>query len=96
MNHRGKTRPGSIRPGAREGEAGQLQGARNSCVIIEQAKGALARTHDIDVDTAFTLLRTYAQNHNRKLTDVAHAVLADPASVPDLARQLLQPPHQRR
>ena len=96
MNHRGKTRPGSIRPGAREGEAGQLQGARNSCVIIEQAKGALARTHDIDVDTAFALLRRYARNHNRKLADVARAVLADPAGIAGPARHPPQPPHQPR
>jgi len=74
----------------------QLQGALNSRVVIEQAKGALARTHNIDVDTAFTLLRAYARNHNRKLVDVAHAVLADPASVPELARHQPEPPHQRR
>jgi GAF domain-containing protein len=65
----------------------QLQGALNSRVIIEQAKGALARTHDIDVDRAFDLLRTYARNHNRKLVELAHAVLTDPTSVPDLTRR---------
>jgi GAF domain-containing protein len=65
----------------------QLQGALNSRVVIEQAKGALARTHDVDVDQAFDLLRRYARNHNRKLVDIAHAVLADPASVTDLTRR---------
>jgi hypothetical protein len=51
----------------------------------------LAHTHDIGVDAAFTLLRTYARNHNRKLVDVARAVLADPAGVPDLARHQPEP-----
>ena len=75
--------------------AGRLQGALNSRVVIEQAKGALARTHDIDVDSAFTLLRGYARDRNRKLVDVARAVLADPVSVPGLARRT-GPPHQCR
>jgi len=65
----------------------QLQGALNSRVVIEQAKGALARTHGVDVDQAFDLLRSYARDHTRKLVDLAHAVLTDPASVPDLTRR---------
>jgi GAF domain-containing protein len=71
----------------------QLQGALNSRIVIEQAKGALARTHNIDVDTAFGLLRSYARNHNRKLLDLAHAVLTDPDSIPALTRRQPQPPH---
>jgi GAF domain-containing protein len=74
----------------------QLQGALNSRIVIEQAKGALARTHDVDVDRAFDLLRSYARNHNRKLVDLAHAVLTDPGSVPDLTRRRPDPPTQRR
>jgi GAF domain-containing protein len=65
----------------------QLQGALNSRVVIEQAKGALARTHGIDVDQAFELLRGYARDHNRKLVELAHAVLSDPAAVPELTRR---------
>jgi GAF domain-containing protein len=65
----------------------QLQGALNSRVVIEQAKGALARTHDIDVDQAFDLLRHYARNHNRKLVELANTVLTDPTDVPELTRR---------
>ncbi len=62
----------------------QLQHALTSRVIIEQAKGALARAHDIDVDRAFELLRRYARHHNFQLVDVARAVVTDPDSIPDL------------
>ncbi len=53
----------------------QLQAALNSRVIIEQAKGMLAEYLGINVDDAFTLLRNYARNRNRKLSDVARDVI---------------------
>lgn len=62
----------------------QLQAALNSRVVIEQAKGALARIHDVHVDEAFALLRSYARNNNRKLGELAHAVITDPRSLPVL------------
>jgi len=61
----------------------QLQGALNTRVVIEQAKGAISRAHGISVDEAFIRLRGYARRHNRKLSELAHAVLDDPTSLPD-------------
>lgn len=66
--------------------AEQLQGALNSRVVIEQAKGALSRIHRVGVDEAFHKLRDYARRHNRKLIDVAHAVVTAPDTVPTLTR----------
>jgi GAF domain-containing protein len=53
----------------------QLQGALNSRIVIEQAKGALSRTEDISVDEAFELLRTRARQTRQRLVDVAATVL---------------------
>jgi AmiR/NasT family two-component response regulator len=50
-------------------------------VAVEQAKGALAERAGITVDQAFTRLRNYARDHNRKLTDVATEFVA--RSLPD-------------
>ena len=63
----------------------QLQAALNSRIVIEQAKGAVARTFSISVDDAFTLMRRYARSSQRRLTDVAHEVVISPAG-PDLLR----------
>lgn len=62
----------------------QLQGALNSRIIIEQAKGALAQIKDISVDDAFRHIRTYARNHNRRLTDVARLIVTDLPNLPGL------------
>jgi GAF domain-containing protein len=53
----------------------QLQTALNSRVLIEQAKGILAERLHLDVADAFTLLRSNARNHNRRLSDLAQAVI---------------------
>jgi transcriptional regulator with GAF, ATPase, and Fis domain len=55
--------------------AEQLQAALNSRVMIEQAKGVLAERAHISPDAAFVLMRTYARNQNRRLTDVAAGLL---------------------
>jgi GAF domain-containing protein len=56
----------------------QLQGALNSRIVIEQAKGAVAQARGITVDEAFTLIRGHARRHHRKLTELAHAIVAGP------------------
>ena len=63
----------------------QLQGALNSRIVIEQAKGALAQVQDITVDEAFRRIRGYARNNNLRLTEVAYLVVTDLASLPGLA-----------
>src|SRR2546423_9631347 len=53
----------------------QLSGALTSRVVIEQAKGVIAERADADLAEAFSRLRTYARNHNLRLTDVAQAAV---------------------
>lgn len=53
------------------GVIAELQGALNSRVVIEQAKGMLAESAQIDVEAAFIWLRAQARGHNRRLSDVA-------------------------
>jgi GAF domain-containing protein len=58
----------------------QLQGALNSRVVIEQAKGALAQLRGVSVDEAFALLRGYARRNGRRLSEVAQAVVGEDRS----------------
>ena len=61
-----------------EALAEQLQGALNSRVVIEQAKGRLAERLGVDVEQAFQLLRQHCRNTNQRLTDVAYFVINSP------------------
>jgi GAF domain-containing protein len=53
----------------------QLSAALTSRVVIEQAKGVISERAGADLAEAFFRLRTYARNHNRRLTDVAKAAI---------------------
>jgi transcriptional regulator with GAF, ATPase, and Fis domain len=57
-----------------EALAEQLQGALNSRVTIEQAKGMLAERLGLDMGQAFELLRGQARARNRRLAELAGAV----------------------
>jgi len=60
----------------------QLQAALNSRVMIEQAKGVLAERLQVDVDRAFEMLRSYSRNHNRRLSELALAVVEGLEQIP--------------
>ena len=44
-------------------------------IILEQAKGVIAHSGNIEIDDAFTVLRRYAREHGRKLGAVAADVV---------------------
>jgi len=67
----------------------QLQTALSSRILIEQAKGVLAERHHLDLDTAFTLLRSNARSRSRRLSDLAQAIV-------DGTAQLSSPATARR
>jgi transcriptional regulator with GAF, ATPase, and Fis domain len=69
----------------------QLQGALNSRILIEQAKGVLAQVHGCTTDEAFDMLRAYARGHGKPLRDVATHVTSNPGAV----RELMTPQRSR-
>jgi GAF domain-containing protein len=55
--------------------AEQLQTALDNRVLIEQAKGVLMASAEIEVDHAFRLMRDYSRRNNRAVKDVARQVV---------------------
>jgi transcriptional regulator with GAF, ATPase, and Fis domain len=60
----------------------QLQTALNTRVLIEQAKGLLAERLQVDVAEAFTVLRNAARSRNRRLSDLAQAIVDGSEQLP--------------
>lgn len=56
--------------------AANLQGALNSRVVIEQAKGVLAERVGYEMDEAYQAMRWYARDHNLRLREVAAGVVS--------------------
>ena len=54
----------------------QLQHALTSRIVLEQAKGVIAHTGGIEMQDAFAVLRRYARDHGRRLSDVASQVVS--------------------
>jgi GAF domain-containing protein len=63
--------------------AEQLQGALDSRIVIEQAKGVLAERDKITMDEAFLRLRQAARSSNRRLSDMARDVVTSRGHLPD-------------
>lgn len=53
----------------------QLQSALSSRIVIEQAKGVIAERRGLDMDRSFELLRRAARKANRRMSDIAQAVI---------------------
>ena len=66
--------------------AAQLQGALNSRIVVEQAKGIVAERLRVGMDEAFGLIRGYARGARRRLSEVAENLIAGSLSPDDLTR----------
>jgi AmiR/NasT family two-component response regulator len=67
-----------------------LEGAFGRRALTERAKGILMERHSIDEDSAFAMLRDRARIDNRKLVDLAAAVVDGHRLLPKQPRTPLQ------
>ena len=65
----------------------QLESALERRAVIERAKGILMERHGIGDREAFQLLRDHARNANRRVVDVAQAVVDGHALLPSRSDQ---------
>jgi response regulator NasT len=65
----------------------QLESALERRAVIERAKGILMERHGVDDKAAFGLLRDHARSGNRRVVDVARAVVDGHALLPGRATQ---------
>lgn len=59
-----------------ERENAQLREALETCIVIEQAKGAASARLGVEPDVAFELMRGLARSQRRDLHDFAAEVIA--------------------
>jgi response regulator NasT len=65
----------------------QLENALERRAVIERAKGILMERHGVDDKDAFARMRDHARAHNRRVVDVAQAVVEGHALLPARAAQ---------
>ncbi len=70
--------------GALRREVAQLRTALETRVVVEQAKGVLAERLGISVDEAFELLRGRARASQRRIHELARAVVSSRETPPEL------------
>ena len=63
-------------------EYNDLEGAFGRRAVTERAKGILMERHSVAEEAAFAMLRDHARSSNRKLADVASAVVDGHALLP--------------
>jgi AmiR/NasT family two-component response regulator len=61
-----------------------LEGAFGRRAVIERAKGILMERHSVDEHSAFAMLHESSRNNNRKLVDIATAVVDGHLLLPKL------------
>ena len=66
--------------------ATQLQGALDSRVVIEQAKGYLAAQSNSDPETAFKVIRRYSRDHNLRINEVARCIVIREIDLTDMVK----------
>lgn len=71
-----------------EGMITQLQGALDSRIVIEQAKGMISGAFGLGLEDAFHLLRSYTRRRGLHLHDVASQVLREPAALARLVTKV--------
>ena len=65
----------------------QLENALERRAVIERAKGILMERHGVDDKDAFARMRDHARAHNRRVVEVAQAVVDGHALLPGRAAQ---------
>ncbi len=72
--------------------AEQLQRALNARIVIEQAKGFLAESGSLDMDSAFWALRRFCRDNNLKLGSVAQSLVLRDRDVNEILAVLSKRP----